>query len=401
MNKTREIQVKGLLVQALFWASYCAYSSFIVNMLTDYGYPSATATGMMTATSVLSFIAQPVSGYICDNFISHKRVYIALTICALPTMVLLSHCLFSPVLTMALMLLFTVFMVQMPGLLDAWVIGLTNLYPGVNYGLCRGSSSLLFAIAAQAMGWVTAQFGHGARMWLGAALGLLSVIVAFTLKELPTRRQAETAAGEANSRNPHGLSTGETVKILVRNKCYLLLLAMNFLLFLGYSCVSSFIPVLTEQLGGGSGEVGTVFALNALAEVPAMFLMSAVLRKVPAKKVILFAAVFFVLRLGLTALSVNFTMMLLVQLLQGFSFAVIWPASMGYLNQIVEDGVRSTAIMTYSSVTLGVSAIFGNLFGTLILSAAGDVRMVFGFSALVAGLGLMLGVYGMIRKIWK
>lgn len=401
MNKTREIQVKGLLVQALFWASYCAYSSFIVNMLTDYGYPSATATGMMTATSVLSFIAQPVSGYICDNFISHKRVYIALTICALPTMVLLSRCLFSPVLTMALMLLFTVFMVQMPGLLDAWVIGLTNLYPGVNYGLCRGSSSLLFAIAAQAMGLVTAQFGHGARMWLGAALGLLSVIVAFTLKELPTRRQAETAAGEANSRNPHGLSTGETVKILVRNKCYLLLLAMNFLLFLGYSCVSSFIPVLTEQLGGGSSEVGTVFALNALAEVPAMFLMSAVLRKVPAKKVILFAAVFFVLRLGLTALSANFTMMLLVQLLQGFSFAVIWPASMGYLNQIVEDGVRSTAIMTYSSVTLGVSAIFGNLFGTLILSAAGDVRMVFGFSALVAGLGLMLGVYGMIRKIWK
>lgn len=401
MNKTREIQVKGLLVQALFWASYCAYSSFIVNMLTDYGYPSATATGMMTATSVLSFIAQPVSGYICDNFISHKRVYIALTICALPTMVLLSRCLFSPVLTMALMLLFTVFMVQMPGLLDAWVIGLTNLYPGVNYGLCRGSSSLLFAIAAQAMGWVTAQFGHGARMWLGATLGLLSVIVAFTLKELPTRRQAETAAGEANSRNPHGLSTGETVKILVRNKCYLLLLAMNFLLFLGYSCVSSFIPVLTEQLGGGSSEVGTVFALNALAEVPAMFLMSAVLRKVPAKKVILFAAVFFVLRLGLTALSVNFTMMLLVQLLQGFSFAVIWPASMGYLNQIVEDGVRSTAIMTYSSVTLGVSAIFGNLFGTLILSAAGDVRMVFGFSALAAGLGLLLGVYGMARKIWK
>ena len=165
MNKTREIQVKGLLVQALFWASYCAYSSFIVNMLTDYGYPSATATGMMTATSVLSFIAQPVSGYICDNFISHKRVYIALTICALPTMVLLSRCLFSPVLTMALMLLFTVFMVQMPGLLDAWVIGLTNLYPGVNYGLCRGSSSLLFAIAAQAMGSATAPGCGRGRRW--------------------------------------------------------------------------------------------------------------------------------------------------------------------------------------------------------------------------------------------
>ncbi len=400
MNKTRAVQVKGLLVQAIFWASYCAYSSFIVNMLTGYGYPSATATGMMTATSVLSFIAQPVSGYICDNFISHKKVYIALTICALPTMVLLARCLFSPVLTMALMLLFTIFMVQMPGLLDAWIIGLTNRYPGVNYGLCRGSSSLFFAVSAQAMGWITAQYGHAARMWVGAALGLVSVLVALTLEGLPTRREAEKAAGAQDARNPRGLSTGETVKILCRNRCYLLLLGMNFLLFLGYSAVSSFIPVLTAQLGGGSEEVGTVFALNALAEVPAMFLMGAVLRRVAAKKVVLFAAVFFLIRLGLTALSVNFAMMLLVQLLQGLSFAVIWPASMGYLNRIVEEGVRSTAIMTYSSVTLGVSAIFGNLIGTLILSATGDVRVVFGFAAVSAAAGLLLGLYGLARKIW-
>ena len=74
-------QIKCTLVHSLFWASYCAYSSFIVTMLTDYGYSSATATAMMTATSVLSFIAQPVSGYICDNYIPHKWVYIILTIC--------------------------------------------------------------------------------------------------------------------------------------------------------------------------------------------------------------------------------------------------------------------------------------------------------------------------------
>ncbi len=396
MSKTKEIQIKGALVQALFWASYCAYSSFIVTMLTDYGYPSAKATAMMTATSVLSFIAQPISGYICDNYISHKRVYITLTICALPTMILLPHLLGSTALTMTAMLLFTIFMVQMPGLLDAWVIGLTNRYPRVNYGLCRGSSSLLFAFAAQIMGVLTTAFGHGFRMWVGAAIGLCSLLVAFTLEEIPPHKAAggkEAASG--------GLSTKETMQLILRNKTYVLLLCMSFLLFLGSSCCGSFLPVLTKQLGGNSGNVGTVFALIAISEVPAMFLMQAILRRIPARKVIVFAAVFYLLRLSLTALSPNYPVMLLVQILQGLSFAVIWPASMAYLNRIVEEKVRSTAIMTYSSVTLGVSSIFGNATGTLILSATGNVRLVFLFSAISACLGLLLGLYGLARKIWK
>ncbi len=396
MSKTHEIQVKGSLVQSLFWASYCAYCGFIVTMLTDYGYPSATATAMMTATSVLSFIAQPVSGYICDNYLSHKKVYITLTICALPTMVLLSYLLFSPVLTLVLMLLFTIFMVQMPGLLDAWVIGLTDRYPDVNYGLCRGSSSLLYAITAQLMGVLTSASGHRVRMWLGAVLGLLSIIVAITLEEIPPRKAR--SAGKPAGEKP---STKETLRLMAANKTYILLLCMCFFLFMGSSCCGSFLPILTKQLGGDSGDVGTVFALVALSEVPAMFFMQKILRHIPARKVIVFAALFYFLRQILTVISPNYTMMLLVQILQGLSFAVIWPASMSYLNKIVEEKIRSTAIMSYSSVALGISSIFGNAIGTLILSISNNVRMVFIFAAVSSLLGVLLSIYGLIRKLWK
>lgn len=401
LSQDLTLQIKSTLVHSLFWASYCAFSSFIVTMLTDHGYSSATATAMMTASSVLSFIAQPVSGYICDNFIPHKWVYIVLTICALPTMVLMPMLMFSPVLTLVSMLLLTVFMVQMPGLLDAWVIGLTNLHPRLNYGISRGSSSLAFAIAAQAMGALTAIYGHGARCWVGAILGLLSVLVAVTLEPVPCRRNRENNVGkDQQTEHKSGLSTAETISRLVKNHAYLLLLVMSFLLFMGTSCFSSFIPVLTQELGGGSGEVGTVFALTALSEVPAMFLMASILRRVPAKKMIVLAGLFYLLRLSLTALAPNYIVMLLVQVLQGLSFAVIWPAAMAYLNQIVDYEVRSTAIMTFSSVTLGVSGIFGNAIGTAIL-AASDVRMVFVFASVSAGIGLALGLYGLARKIWK
>ena len=74
---------------------------------------------------------------------------------------------------------------------------------------------------------------------------------------------------------------------------------------------------------------------------------------------------------------------------------------MAYLNKIVEEEIRSTAIMTFSSVTLGVSCIFGNAIGTMILSATGNVRLVFVFASVSAAIGLLLGLYGLARKIWK
>ena len=128
--------------------------------------------------------------------------------------------------------------------------------------------------------------------------------------------------------------------------------------------------------------------------------MASILRKVPAKKVIVLAGLFYLLRLSLTAVAPNYIVMLLVQMFQGLSFAVIWPASMAYLNQIMDYEVRSTAIMTFSSVTLGISGIFGNAIGTAVLAAT-NVRMVFVFASVSAGVGLALGLYGLVRRIWK
>ena len=67
----------------------------------------------------------------------------------------------------------------------------------------------------------------------------------------------------------------------------------------------------------------------------------------------------------------------------------------------LEDQVKSTAVMTYSSVALGIAGIFGNAIGTLILSLTGNVRLVFVFAGTAAAAGLMIGLFGLARKIWK
>ena len=44
---------------------------------------------------------------------------------------------------------------QVPGLVDSWIIHMKKQHPALNYGLPRGTGSLVFAATAQIMGTVT------------------------------------------------------------------------------------------------------------------------------------------------------------------------------------------------------------------------------------------------------
>ena len=72
MTESRKNTLHAMLLEAFFRMSSCAYGGFIVTMLTDYGYSSATATALMTCMAAVSFIAQPITGYLCDNYFSQR-----------------------------------------------------------------------------------------------------------------------------------------------------------------------------------------------------------------------------------------------------------------------------------------------------------------------------------------
>ena len=391
----------AMTLEAFYWMSNCAYGAYIVTTLTDHGYSPTTASAIMTVMAVIAFATQPITGYICDNYFPHWKVFIVLISCALPLYLLLIGAMSSMVLTIACMVLITLSMLQLPGLVDAWILRMQRDDPNINYGLCRGSASLMYATISLIMGGITTACGHSARMVLGVCMGLCAIFVAFTLRKQGvsdfSAEKAKSSAVPAEER----LGTKETVRILLKNKAYIHLLLMVCVIWLGSSCNSTFLPTLVKELGGDSGTVGTTFSIIAYSEVPCMFLISLILRRFKTKHVITFAAAAYVVKMAATCIAPSLTSLLIAQLLQSISFAIIWPASINYLNRIVDDRVKSTAVMTFSSASLGVSPIFANAIGTAILSATGNVRMVFVYSTCATALGLLIAVYGYIRKIWK
>ncbi|MBQ4050406.1 MAG: MFS transporter [Oscillospiraceae bacterium] len=391
----------AMALEAFYWMSNCAYGAFIVTTLTDYGYNPATASAIMTVMAVVAFATQPITGYICDNYFPHWKVYIVLIGCSFPLYLLLVGSMRSMILTIACMILITLSMLQLPGLVDAWVLRMQRDDPSINYGLCRGSASLMYATVSLIMGGLTTAYGHSARMILGVCMGICSVAIALILHKQGLGDTGNAKASVSAVPAEERLSTRETIRILAKNKAYVHLLVMVCVIWLGSSCNSTFLPTLVKELGGDSGTVGATFSINAYCEVPGMFLISLILRRFKAKNVITFAAAAYVLKMAATGFAPNLPTLLVVQMLQGVSFALIWPACINYLNRIVDDRVKSTAVMTFSAASLGISPIFANAIGTAILSATGDVRMVFVYSVCATSCGLLIAVYGHIRKIWK
>jgi MFS transporter, PPP family, 3-phenylpropionic acid transporter len=393
----RRLNLQGMLIQAVFWFALCTYSAFMVTTLIDYGWSAGAATLAMTAMSIIIMLVQPIYGYICDKYHLEKKLSVFLMALAVICFLLLPFSLASGSKPIVLinMIGITITGTQIAGLLDAWIVGLKQEFQSINYGLIRGTGSLAYALSAQIAGAVTTAFGHNVRLWLGGGFFIIAVFVARRFR--PARRIYH--AGDAEKIISR-LGGREAFKLIFSSKQYCLLLGVSFCLLLNNTAMTTLIQLLIRNFGGTTSQIGTTSAVTAVSEVPLMFLMAFIIKKVGVKKLLVFCSAVYALRMFITASVGTVDGLIHVQLLQGFTYAVLIPVSMNYLSQILDERVRSTAVTTYTALTSSLTGILGNLITSALLAtgfSAQSALIVFAISAL---LGFTLTIYGSIRKIW-
>ncbi len=386
-----------MLLQAVFWFGFSTYLAFMVTTLMDYGWSASAAAGVMTAMSVVIMITQPMYGYLSDKLLSEKKLVVALLGLTVACLALLPLSLGSGSRPLVLlnMVGVTVTGTQVIGLLDAWIVGLKQEFPSINYGMIRGIGSLTYALSAQIMGMVTVSLGHSARLWLGSGFLLLAVLAAATFR---------------SARSIHGIRAGEqpapqiggreAFRLVFSSKPYCLLLGVAFFLLLSNASLMTLLQLCIRDFGGTTALIGTATAISAASEMPGMFLMAYLMTKVGQKRLLVLSGAAYMIRMFVTAAMGTVQGLIWVQLLQGITYAVLLPVSMSYLSQIVDQRVRSTAVTTYTAVTGSLTGILANLITSAFLATGFSPRhalVFFGFSAL---LGLGLALYGWARGIW-
>ncbi|HYQ23704.1 MFS transporter [Stenotrophomonas sp.] len=156
----------------------------------------------------------------------------------------------------------------------------------------------------------------------------------------------------------------------------------------------SFITLLTEtlpagvlrpmgqSLGVGDAAVGQLVSVYALGSVLAALPMTALTQRLPRRPLLLAAIAGFVVVNALTALTSNYTLLLVVRFLAGVGAGLLWSLVAGYAARLVVPELQGRAIalaMVGSPLALSLGVPAGTLLGQQI-----GWRWAFGLMALLA-----------------
>jgi PPP family 3-phenylpropionic acid transporter len=170
------------------------------------------------------------------------------------------------------------------------------------------------------------------------------------------------------------------------------------LIFIFHNIINAYTAQILKSVGGTASDLGLTLTLTALSEVPALVGFGFLSRRFKVRTLLIASAVFYVIRSFLFLAATSVWMIDLAMVIQGVSFAVYLPASVYYVDHLMNgsDKVKGQTFAT-SAMTLG--GIFGSLIGGTLLDSSGvHVTLIFGSAAAVLGCLLMIYSLGEKKK---
>lgn len=378
----RRVNFEYALIQGLHWAGYCGIVSFAAVYLQARGY-SNVALGHVLAYGYVLGLVLP---QLLAAWIDRSRSVTAY------------HCLWG---LFAAQTVLVLVLRHMPGqgmsvsVLSCLLIGIeVSLNPlnteigaelerkicHINYGMARGTGSIVYAPVAILLGRLIDNAGVRTLPWIELA-GIVLQCAALVLMTVSTRAipaSADESAGEkaAASRLPDFIRD---------NRRFLIMLLGAAFLFFAHNLVNNYMINVVRHVGGDTSDMGALSGCTALVEIPMMFLYDRFARRVGCAFTVRFAAAMFALKALFIALASSMAGLYCANLLQCVSFAVITPALVRYADLHVSrrDSAKAQAV-AFGTVTVGniVSSFLG---GALFDGTSVRSTLLICFAAAVLG----------------
>jgi len=271
------------------------------------------------------------------------------------------------------MILFTAFQVAIIPLGDGLVAAAAGRRR-VPYGELRLWGSIGFALSGLIYGQ------------MGSWLDLRSLFPGYALLmalALPVAwRMVEREPPPPGSDRDHPLA-------LLRNRALALFLAIAGLAAVGIWGGYLFLYIFLGTLGAGTGLMGTVSAIGAVAEVPFMIWGGRLIKRWGARPIFVAGMGLFVLSWSLFAILQTPTLAPYIQLLSGAGMGLLWPAGVTFVARQAPAGSDATAQSLLNATMYGVAPLIAAQMAGVFFDLAGP-RAVLGVSATTLAAGVLL-----------
>ena len=317
---------------------------------------------LMSVGPMISVLANPFWGYWSDRLQNPRRVVIIMLAGNLALSQTYYHTAYFP-LVLFLLMLFYFFQTALSPLSNSLTLqAIENT--DQHFGTYRLWGSLGFAL----MILVTSPFIE----WLGiqhlgllyASFVLVTLLLAFGLPN-PANRE----------RKPN--QTLRQMKELLGNRLFGAFLLLSVLISVPNSINSNFIGMHISDLGGSEVYVGWSWFLAAILEVPIFLLLDRFLKTTARAMFGLMTAVglLFMLRWFLMSVSAAPWQIVLIQLLHGFTFGIMYYTGTQICNILVPPAVRASGMAIYGLCWAGVSGIISGTLGGWLFDQFGATVM--------------------------
>ena len=361
----------------LYYAAAATLLPFLTIYYQDLGLTGTQIGLLASMPPLLSLMSAPVWGIVSDTMKQRKlslliaiggAILLALALSVargffwlIPTVMLFSF-FFSPI---------------MP-LVDTTTISMLGGQKE-RYGRLRLWGAVGWGVAAPVVGWLIETDSAAWSFWAYAALMALGFLIALGVPETGRIKAASQL----------------DLRISLASPRWLLFLIITFSGGMTLSMISNFLFLFLRQLGADEFSLGLTLTVATLSELPILFFSSRLLSRWSAGQLIGVALLVFAIR----ALAYSFIavpwLALLIQLLHGPTFSLMWIAGVSYADRIAPTGLEATAQGLFSGVMLGIGSASGAFLGGLVYEHVGLVAM-FRLAALISLVGM-----GFVRLVEK
>lgn len=388
-----KLTIKYILLQAFLWMGFGTIWSFATVYLLDKGYQNTQIGIILSVGTILSIVLQPLIASFIDRYENLRLNYVLLVLIIILFVLSLTLWLvpYNFMITGFIYILIGAFISSLPPLTYSIALEYINLGISINFGLARGVGSIGFAIMVYAIGIATTWFSPSIILPIFAILTFMMGVMICTF-ESPLNCSDLKAINAQGIKNNIEKDHQNIFSFFLSYKKFSILLIGFIMLFISHSLINTYHINIIKNIGGNDANMGLSIAIAAAVELPVMIVFSFIVRKVKCSNLIKISAFFFVVKNVIICFAPNVGLVYLAQLFQFSSFALFIPASVYYVNSIIDDFNKVKGQALLGAATMGAGGTLANYIGGKILDDYNVTTMLV-FGIIVALIGFIITLF--------
>ncbi|MDN5277832.1 MAG: transporter, family, 3-phenylpropionic acid transporter [Clostridiales bacterium] len=353
MDKKR---IQYTCMEFLSWATLAAIS-FNVVLLREKGYKNTVIGTIMFVVAFSNIFAKPFWGVVSDRIRSVKKVYIfCMAISAV--IYLLLPLTGSPLQTGLTLLVFNFFCSPLDPLLNSWIVHGTSNNKDMSYGAIRLWGSIGYAIMTYAYGKLINYRSVNIVFPAYFIMAVLTIILSIRIKD------EEAAVQQITLKE---MKFGK----LFTNYYYVTFVLYAFFINIAIASSSTFLPNLVEHLRGSKEQLGMMFSIRALCEIPILFFGRQLIRIFGPVKLTIFAGVLYISQQFAYLMAINPLQVILGHIIGGPAYSLFLLGMIHYVHILAPDELKATAQTFTSAFSMGLGSMVGNYLGGILVDYLG------------------------------